>query len=250
MSRQTSPRNIPRSNRPTVMRAASHIDFRTAVKMSQQQASAISGYPTLSPLPTYQSQAVDECYSYTSSPDPSMGAFTPNLDDHSFPVSRGMTPQTPEPFVYHEPFAMDDPLDRYNLTQTWADDNLMPIGLGFDIQMPNGMPMDMWSTPEPEVISHANQTNLWVQQSLLSPPQQFSRETTPNLPPPAASECSVDGFGSSRIPQDEWPNYHSNSGHINMNNLITSAPYVPNMKSIPGSAPVWEDVYLATPAPY
>jgi hypothetical protein len=236
------------------MRAASHIDFRTAVKMSQQQTSAISGYPTLTPLPTYQSQVVDECYSYTSSPDPSMGSFTPNMDDHSFPISRGMTPQTPELLAYHEPFAMDDPLDQYSLSQAWSDDNLMPIGLGFDTQMPNGLPLDMWSTPEPDVIPQMNQANLWAQQSLLSPPPQFSRETTPHtkvLPSLSANDCSVDDFGSSRVVQDDWSSCHSNAGgHINMNNLITSAPYVPNMKSIPSNAPLWEDVYMATPAPY
>lgn len=238
------------------MRAASHIDFRTAVKMSQQQqASSISGYPTLTPLPTYQSQLADDCYSYTSSPDPSMGAFTPNLDDHSFPVSRGMTPQTPDPFAYHEPFAMDDPLDQYNLSQTWSDDNLVPIGLGFDTQVPHNMPMDMWTTPEPESIPQMDQMNLWAQQqSLLSPPQQpFSREPTPHtqrLPALSTSECSVDDFSAPRAVHDSWAACHAASGHINMNNMITSAPYAPNMKCTPNHAPVWEDVFMAAPAPY
>jgi hypothetical protein len=233
------------------MRAASHIDFRTAVKMSQQ-ASAISGYPTLKPLPGYQSQIVDECRSYTSSPDPNMGCFTPNMEDHSFSVSRGMTPQTPEQFAYHEPFPMDDALGQYSVSHTWSDDNLMPIGLGFDT-MPNGLPLDMWSTPEPEIVPQMDQMNIWAQQSLMTPPPQFSRETTPYtnvLPSLSPSNCSVEDFGSSHVPQEDWSNCHSDSGHINMNNMITSAPYVPNMKFIPRAAPIWEDVYMAAPLPY
>src|SRR5690348_7059048 len=88
-----SPRSMPSTRPRSIMRAPSHIDFRTAVKMSQQ-AAIMSGVSELTPLPTYQNQIVDECYSYTPTPEPEL-RYTPEIEQDGFPFPRGATPQTP-----------------------------------------------------------------------------------------------------------------------------------------------------------
>jgi hypothetical protein len=246
------------------MRAPSHIDFRTAVKMSQQ-AALISGMPKLTPLPTYQSQIVDECYSYTSSPEPDLCRFTPDLEQDYFSFSRGTTPQTPsEPFNYHNPIPSIDNLD-YLDCQSWPTENLTPVGLGFD------MPVENWSTtstPEPELIPHLDNTQtyppdftspLQIQGSFDPSPSlsqsewsSFPSGVHSNLVPdmgalPSLSynddsgDESFSSCSSGVVPQGEWTDFQP---HVNMANMVTSAPYVPKMQAMPQAVPVWEDVFM------
>jgi hypothetical protein len=255
------------------MRAPSHIDFRTAVKMSQQ-AAFISGVPKLTPLPNYQSQIVDECYSYTSSPEPDLTRFTPELESNGFPFSRGATPQTPnEPFGYHEYLPMVDDLD-YLDCPPWSGDGLVPIGLGFaelDMSMSN------WTTPEPEEVAQIEQSNMFAQApeyaSSMQMQGRFEASSSSvleedwtalqtlahnNVVPhtrAVPSLCLSDGssddsVSSGVLMQGEWTQPQPHNTHINMGNMITSAPYVPKMQVIPSNAPVWEDVFMAGPTPY
>lgn len=250
------------------MRAPSHIDFRTAVKMSQQ-AAFTSGAPKLTPLPSYQSQIVDECYSYTSSPEPEL-LFTPELESNGFAFSRGATPQTPtEPFGYHDPLPIVDDLDYLNC-QSWSKERLVPVGLGFaDFEMP----MQSWLTPEPEDIPPMEQMDVFAQNAdFMSPVQMqgsfdaasntlledWSAFQTPegnnNVPHAGAasslllSDSSSEGsMSSGLVTQGEWSPLQSQvpNTHINVSNMFTSAPYVPKMQTIPSNAPVWEDVFMS-----
>jgi hypothetical protein len=151
------------------MRAASHIDFRTAVKMSQQ-ASACSGFPSLTPLPTYASQVVDECYSYPANPDRDIPGYTSDMETNGMPISGRFTPQTPDSIVNHEPLAMDDIAEAWMMTQPCADDSLASIGLGFENDMTGLLPAELWSQ-----AGHAHSAPItqipWAQSSLSVSPQ-------------------------------------------------------------------------------
>ncbi|XPT01437.1 hypothetical protein M3J09_010572 [Ascochyta lentis] len=256
----SSPRSVPSSRPRSIMRAPSHIDFRTAVKMSQQ-AAIISGVPKLTPLPTYHNQIVDECYSYEPSPEPDLCRFTPESEQDGFPFSRGVTPHTPEPFAYHEPFSLVDNLD-YLDCQTWSGDELVSIGLGFsDLKMPT----EGWMTPtpEPEEMSRAN---LFAQNPDFATSLQMhsSAVITSNRPAEAwstfphdstvadaktATSLSLDDYpiDSGVVMQGEWTPQNT---YINMGNMVTSAPYAPKMQGMPDTAPVWEDVFMASSTPY
>ena len=61
--------------------------------------------------------------------------------------------------------------------------------------------------------------------------------------------------------QGEWPQQPAQQQQqqqqrqdvfVDMGNMVTSAPYVPKMQSMPGSssAPVWEDVFMPSSLPY
>lgn len=248
------------------MRAPSHIDFRTAVKMSQQ-AAAMSGVPKLTPLPTYHSQIVDECYSYTPSPEPDL-RYTPEIEQDAFAFSRGGTPQTPP-----EPFGCSDPLPAiddisYLDCQPWSGDNLVPVGLGF-VDMDMSMASDSWMTPTPEPEDMTRVTSLFAQHtssshntSAFDPSIQPAWSTFP-LPPSQQQQHhhqqqdsspeskALDLIDSGIVMQAEWPAQPVRQDlFVDMGNMITSAPYVPKMQSIPGSAPVWEDVFMPSSIPY
>ncbi|KAJ4351055.1 hypothetical protein N0V95_004159 [Ascochyta clinopodiicola] len=260
------PRSIPSSRQQGTMRAPSHIDFRTAVKMSQQ-AAIISGVPKLAPLPTYHSQIVDECYSYDPSPEPDLCRFTPESEQA---FSRGTTPQTPaDPFEYHEPFSLVDNLD-YLDCQPWPTNDLVPVGLGFtNLDMPH----EEWMTPtpEPEEMVQANMfalnENFTASLQMHSTLEASSNSTTEPWPTfhaptqthstPAAKaspSLSLDDYSidSGIVMQGEWtqPQPQLPNSYINMGNMVTSAPYVPKMQGMPDSAPVWEDVFMLGPVAY
>lgn len=250
LSRHASPRSIPSSNRQRAMRAASHIDFRTAVKMSQQ-GSGISGYPMLTPLPTYASQIVDECYSYSSSPEQNLSGFTDAMDANNFHNSGRLTPQTPEPIIYHEPVSMGDNLDPYMNSQPWSEDALASVGLGFESDLTSMLPTDMWSAPEAEMIPMAHMS--WPQPGLNMSPQHMAVDLashTRGVPSLTTSECSVEDFNSISTNPDEWPIYHATTPQLNMINMVTSAPFMQDMNALQSHAPIWEDVYMPGHSPY
>jgi hypothetical protein len=245
------------------MRAPSHIDFRTAVKMSQQ-AAIISGVPKLTPLPTYQSQIVDECWEYTPSPEPEL-RYTPEIEQDGFlGYSRGTTPQTPaEPFGYNEPLPILDGMD-YLDCQPWSGDGLVPVGLGF-ADMELAMPADSWMTltPEPEEMGEANtyaqnpdftstlQLHGDFDTPLNSIPEDWSSFRMPKQDIMTPDAKALDGvLDSGIVMQGEWTQPARQDMYIDMGNMVTSAPYVPKMQSVLGNAPVWEDVFMSSSVAY
>jgi hypothetical protein len=246
------------------MRAPSHIDFRTAVKMSQQ-AAIMSGVPKLTPLPTYQSQIVDECYSYTPTPELEF-RYTPEIEQDGFPFSRGATPQTPiQPFGCNDPLAVVDDTG-YLDCQPWSGDGLVPVGLGLGV-MDMAMADDSWMTPEPGDMM---QTNYFAQDTDLIPTLQAQDSFDTSLAiaedwstfqvrlqdETVSDEKGPDGYlDSGIVMQGEWtqpspPPPPRQDMFIDMGNMITSAPYVPKMQVIPSNAPVWEDVFMPSSIPY
>ena len=254
-----------------MMRAPSHIDFRTAVKMSQQ-AAIMSGVPKLTPLPTYQSQIVDECWDYTPSPEPEL-RFTPEMEQDGFPFSRGATPQTPsDPFGCHEPLPILDGMD-YLDCQPWSNEGLVPVGLGF-AGMDTAIATDTWmtpTTPEPEDMVQAN---MFAQSSDFPSATQMQgsfdgslstvREdwcgfqtsmpdelvTDANANANANAKVMEGSMDSGIVMQGEWLHGQSSHGYVDMSNMVTSAPYVPKMQGIPNNAPMWEDVFMPSSVVY
>jgi hypothetical protein len=247
------------------MRAPSHIDFRTAVKMSQQ-AAIMSGVPKLTPLPTYQNQIVDECYTYPPTSEPEL-RYTPEMEQDGFPFSRGATPQTPAgPTGNDDSLPMIDDMS-YLDCQPWAGEGLVPVGLGFgDIDM--ALPDDSWMTPEPEDML---QTNYFAQNTGLIPvyhprstfdtslgiSKDWSAPQIPVRDETMSDEKAFDGgldngFDSGIVMQGEWAQAMPprQDMFIDMGNMITSAPYVPKMQAIPSNAPIWEDVFMPSSIPF
>jgi hypothetical protein len=232
------------------MRAASHIDFRTAVKMSQQ-ASACSGFPTLTPLPTYASQVLDQCNPYPNNNDQDMSGYISGMDNDC-PNSGRLTPQTPESLVYHEPLAVGGMTDAWMASQSWSDDLITSVGLGFESDMTGPLPAELWSTPE-----HAHSAPIaqlpWVQSALSVSPQSIASELLPyprGAPSLSMSECSVEDFNSSGAFHEDWADYQHATTQFEIANMVTSAPFMHDLRPIPSTAPVWEDVFMPGPAPY
>lgn len=239
------------------MRAPSHIDFRTAVKMSQQ-AAVMSGVPKLTPLPTYHSQSVDECCSYNASPEPDLCRFTPDIEQDGFPFSRDATPQTPaDVFGFPEPLPVVEGLD-YFACQPWSGDGLVRVGLGFsDLKMP----VEDWmtATPEPEEMAQAN---MYAQNTdFTSSMQTYGTielssgvaEDWPSFQGAAhdnSESINHATIDSGIVMQGEWAQPLPGNTYVDMANMLTSAPYVPKMQAIPHNAPVWQDVFMPSAIPY
>jgi hypothetical protein len=232
------------------MRAASHIDFRTAVKMSQQ-ASSLSGLPMLTPLPTYSSQIVDECYSYSSSPEQNMNGFPPAMEHNNFPSSGPLTPQTPQSVLYSEPLTTGEHMDPYMSSPTWSD-HFVATGLGFDPEITALMPTEVWGTNDTELTMPIPQMS-WSPSSISVSPQQMTAELIPHsagVPSLATSECSVDDFNVPVTGQDDWAMYQPSHSQISMAGLVSSAPFAQDMKLVAANAPMWQDVYMPSSMPY
>jgi hypothetical protein len=236
------------------MRAASHIDFRTAVKMSQQ-ASACSGFPSLTPLPTYAAQVVDECYSYPTNTDQDIPGYASGMESNGMPTSGRLTPQTPDSVVYHEPLAVGDMADVWMVAQPFSDDSLASVGLGFETDMTGLLPAELWSTSE-----HAHSAPIaqspWGQSSLSISPQSTTSDCIP-CPTGALSlsisECSIEDFNSSGVFHEDWADCQpitTQYNMVNMRNMATSEPFTHDFRSMLSTAPIWEDVFMPGSAPY
>jgi hypothetical protein len=222
------------------------MDFHTAVKLQQQQQANFGTMPMLTPLPTYTPQIVDG-FSYSSSPETSMAAFSQHMDKNSLLTAGRMTPRTPEPFVYNEPLQIVDPFDQYTNTQAWSDDGLMPIGLGFESDIPGLLPdegdMRVWtpefdgnSTPVANMNAYDpsmcdSPASVWATPSVsVSPPQLPHTRAVPSL---SISECSAPDSDSPRGIQEEWSNFRA------IGKPVTSGAYFDNIKSIPKNQALW-----------
>jgi hypothetical protein len=228
------------------MRAASHIDFRTAVKMSQQ-ASACSGFPMLTPLPTYNSQISDECYSYTSNADQDLPGYSRNVEPNSFALSGRLTPETPESLVYHEPLSIGDMADQWMAPESWSEDSLASVGLGFGGDMTAMLPTELWPSPEQTHSASLSQAS-WYPSSLSESPQHMSSEPVPDarsVPSLSISECSAEDFNNSGAFHEDWANCQQTTPQFDMTDMTTSAPYAHALNTIPSTTPSWEDVYMS-----
>lgn len=229
------------------------MDFHAAAKLGHQPGN-FSGFNMLTPLQTYTPQVIDECYSYSSSPEQSMAAFSQPMEKNGFlSTRRSMTPQTPETFSYQEPVAMGDPFDQYMHTQAWSDDGSVPIGLGFENDMPGMLPGDMWTTPEPEsttpmgLCDSPAAMNVWAHPPLSVSPPQIPLGMPPHskaVPSLSISECSVEDFNSPSGVQDEWRNLQPNAVQM-MGKPVVSGPFVEDIKAYPKAPqPIWEDLIV------
>lgn len=222
----------------------------------------MSGVPKLTPLPTYQNQIVDECYSYTPTPEPEL-RYTPEIEQDGFPFSRGATPQTPA-----GPIANDDSLPLvddigYLDCQPWAEDGLVPVGLGLG-DMDMAMPNAIWMTLKPGDVSnanyfaqHADLKSIDQAQSTFDPSlaisENWSAFQVPLHDDTVSDEKALEGgLDSGIVMQGEWTQSipAQQDMFIDMGNMITSAPYVPKMQALPSNAPVWEDVFMPSSIPY
>ncbi|KAF1937365.1 hypothetical protein EJ02DRAFT_469769 [Clathrospora elynae] len=253
LSSHTSSRSKPSLNRHGAMRAASHIDFRTAVKMSQED-SGLSGYPVLTPLPTYALQIVDECYSYSSSPEQNTAGFTQAMESSNYSTNGRRSPQTPESSIYHEPLSMREELE-YMTSQSWSNEALMSIELGFDPNIPAMLPTDIWPAPESEGLESLMQMAhmTWPQPAYSVSPQHIPADLTSHtraVPSLSTSECSVEDFDTSDASQEEWLIYQPTATNMNLASLVTSAPFMHNINSVPNHAPVWADIFIPGASTY
>lgn len=233
------------------MRAASHIDFRTAVKMSQQ-ASASASLSMLTPLPTYSSQVVDGCYSFPSHPEQDLTGYASGIDSDGMPTSGSLTPQTPESIVYHEPLTIGDMSDTWMASQSWSDDSLASVGLGFDGDMTALLPAELWSNNGQAHSAPLTQMP-WPHPSLSLSPQSMSSDFAPNVntaPSLSLSDCSVDDFGNPTSLREDWTACEPVTNQFDMVNMVTSASFMHNYQPVACPAPIWEDVFMPGSAPY
>ncbi|KAL5115126.1 hypothetical protein ACEQ8H_006962 [Pleosporales sp. CAS-2024a] len=206
--RHPSPRSIPMSHRPKIMRPPSHIDFRTAVKMSQQ-ASACSGPLSLTPLPTYVPKVADERYSCSNNSDQDMAAYSSGVESNGMPTPALLTPPTPESVAYHEPLTMGDLDDTWTTCQAWSDDSLGSIGLGLENDMAGLLPADLWSTTEHTHNTHMAQPP-WAHSALSVSLQSVASDLVPLCqggPSVAMSDCSIEDYSGAAMFPDDWTAY-------------------------------------------
>lgn len=247
----TSPRSVPSTGgRQQLMRAVSGMDFHTAAKMAQPNS--FNNFNMMGPLQGYTPQIIDECYSYSSSPEQNMTPFSQPMEKNGFLAStRSMTPQTPDSFAFNEPINVTDSFD-YMSNQAWSDDGSIPIGLGFEGDMGGMLPGDMWATPEPETTTpmglcdSPSTMNMWHPSMSVSPPQMPMGMPPHSKAVPALSisECSVEDFNSPNNVQEEWAHFQSNAGQM-MGKPNVSGAFMEDMKAFPKAPqPIWEDIIV------
>ncbi len=199
----------------------------------------------LTPLPTYAAQIVDECYSYTSSPEQHMEQFPGAVDMNGMPLSGRSTPQTPESINYPDPMSMGESMN-YMASQQWTDDAMAHAGLGFDSDVED---LEMWSTPEPE--------NMMPMAHLAWPPPAPSVSPQQMIPEVMAqhtgvstlvnADGSIDDFNSNR---NSWSMYQPTAHQISKASMATPAHLMQGMKPMAAHAPIWEDVFIPGSSPY
>jgi hypothetical protein len=260
VSRHSSPRSIPSANRHQLVRAVSQMDFHTAVKLGQQRPD-FAAMSMLQPLQTYTPQIIDECYSYSSSPEPNSAAFSHNMDKTNVFHSGRLTPQTPESFSYTEAMPITDPFDQYMNLQPWSHDGQMPIGLGFEHDIPGLMPtepdMRVWApnfhaNPAPTtnmnnyssaVCESPASAGVWTNPThSVSPSQPPHTRAVPSL---SISECSAQESDSPSGAQDDWSCFNGVPTSISSAKPISSTPYLDSIKTFPMGPRIWEDDVLS-----
>jgi hypothetical protein len=232
------------------------MDFHTAAKMGQQTPE-FAALSMLTPLQTYTPHIVDECYSYSSSPESAASAFPANTEKNSFMHPGLLTPRTPEPFSYPEPIAMSESFDQYMGPDVWTQEGQIPIGLGFENDIPGLMPMDpdmnIWAptfnahdTPmEPTPVNSAltynppTSSSAWTNLALSVTPNQSPH--TRAVPSLSISEYSAPDSDSPNVGQGEWAYYQNFSGNIPSAEPVTSTPYLDSIRTMPMDTKAWDE---------
>jgi hypothetical protein len=219
------------------------------------EATAISGHPMLTPLPTYSSQIIEECYPYSGSPEQNMNGIMPSMDSNRYPSSGPLTPQTPEAHLYHEPIAIGDLSEQWMTSQPYPDNAMESIGLGFDAEVTTMLPTGLWSGHDTAQSAPLPQMS-WPHPSLSASPQRMSAELVPHIravPSLSISECSVEDLSTtSAFSQDmgQWSSCLPSTTSMDGANTTTTAPYMHGLRIVSSTAPVWEDVFMPGPTPY
>jgi hypothetical protein len=214
-----------------------------------QQAAACSGFPMLTPLPTYNSQIVDECYSYSSPPGQDMAAYTPPFESSGMPTSGRLTPQTPESDPYHDSLAIEDMSGAWMTSRSWSDESLVPIGLGFQEDMTALLPPELWSTYDSASIGQIP----WGQPPLSASPHYMAGDIMSHIGSVSSvsvSECSIDDFNNTGSFPDDWTSCQPSPTQFDTTNMATSIPYMHSLHSNSSNVPVWEDVFVSGSATY
>jgi hypothetical protein len=180
--------------------------------------------------------------------------FVQSVEKNSFMHSGRLTPPTPEPsFSYSESLSVPDFPDQYMNTQGWSHDGQLPIGLGFESEIPGLVPteadMQVWapdftsqSTPVPNMQAFNptvcdSPASVWPTPA-MSPPHS---RAVPSL---SISECSEDS-ASPNIPQEDWSCYQDLSGNMSGVKPITSTPYLDSIKAMSLDARGWDENMLS-----
>jgi hypothetical protein len=227
------------------------MDYHTAVKFGQQRPD-FAAMSMLTPLPSYTPQIIDECYPYSSSPEMGGAPFVQSVEKNNFMHQGRLTPPTPEPFSYAESLSVPDFPDQYMNSQGWSQEAPLPIGLGFENEIPGLLPteadMSAWvpdfssqSTPVPNVQAFnpavcESPASVWPTPA-LSPPHP---RAVPSL---SISECSDDS-ASPNVPQEDWSCFQNPSGNIAGVKPITSTPYLDSIKAMSMDPRGWDENVL------
>lgn len=244
-------RGLSSTKRSQNMRATSHIDFRTAVKMSQH-AAAVSGFPVLTPLPTYASHIKDECYSYSSSPEQNLGGFIAPLDNSNFPSPSQFTPDTPKQTIYHEPLSVGESIDLYLNSQPWSDDPLAPYTIGFESHFTAVPPTDLWPMSEPDNIMPLAHSS-WPYELFSAAPTHVSTELslhTEMVPTLSTGQYSPGDFNASAIGQQEWSIHQLNTSQNTMTSISALAPFTHDLQPVLSNTSMCQDCFGPGPSPY
>ncbi|KAF2639491.1 hypothetical protein P280DRAFT_402722 [Massarina eburnea CBS 473.64] len=231
-----------------MVRSVSQMDFHTAAKLGQQPPN-FNFNNMLSPLPTYAPHIVDDCYSYSGSPEQGMHAF-PMTMEKNYMASRSVTPGTPDSFASYDHLPMSDAFDPYMSSSAWSDDGSIPIGLGFEHDIPNMLPGEMFGTPEPEMHTPYGMCDSpasmhgWNPELSVSPPQLPSglpphKQAVPSL---SISECSTEGYNS---PPQEWTSFHPNASQMMGKPIVNRPSFMETVKGYSTAPqPIWEDIIM------
>jgi hypothetical protein len=223
------------------------------MKMSQQ-VSDCAGFPILTPLPTYTSQTNECCYAYPISPDQSLSEYVPAPELNNCPVSGRLTPQTPEPLIYHDPLSIGDVASQWADSQQCSDDPFGSTGLIYDVDNTSMLPIELWSAPEHAHPRAAPMTQMnWHQSSLFSSPQITSHELVPHataVPSLSVSGCSMQDLNHSGNLLEDWSTCHPVTAQLELGGLLASTPFMHNLGSSSTGAPMWEDVFMRGSASY
>jgi hypothetical protein len=217
-----------------------------------QYASPCSGIPMLTPLPTYTSPVVDECYFYPDISRQDLTEHVPSMESDGMLTSSPLTPQTPRSIVYQEPLAIVDMSDPWMISRPWADDSLPYVGPGLESDLTTLLPTGLWSAPQ--YVHNAPIAQVpWGTSSHSSSPQSIPSDfasyarVAPSL---SISECSTESYDSSGAFYEDWATREPTTPQFGMTNMGPPAPIIHGFPTDSCTAMVWEDVLWSGPAPY
>jgi hypothetical protein len=205
----------------------------------------------LTPLPMYSSRIVDECFSYSSSPELNPSDLTQQMKINSCLNLGRRSPQTPEPVIYQEPVSIMDSTDNYTTCHPWSDETLLSSQLGFDLSMAELIPMNIWSASETAQTMPMPQVS-WPHSGFMESPQHIPMEFPPHhrvVPSMPTNEFLVEDYSSDATPGN-WTIYQPTATHTCLANMVTSGSFMRDINFIPNHAYTWEDMCVPGSSSY